>query len=124
MTATTTAVTSCPFMSASAPAPWLPHPSIMIGKWGTGVEPGPARSYRAGEAGPAGWDLSADRAVRGGTHELGVLRQHTPAVPVRNGLPAVEPGLDLVGLDQQIQGAVGDVQPDPVPVADRGDRAA
>src|SRR5690625_1313547 len=72
-----------------------------------------------------GWGgLLEDRAAGGRLHELGGLAQHTLGELRSQRAPALLAGLPHGGCDQEDERLVGDVEADPVAIADEGDGAA
>src|SRR5688572_21862010 len=67
---------------------------------------------------------AADRTLRGRAHQLRVLREHAAPVAGRRWRPLCPALLELVRVDEQVEGRRREVEPNPVPVTHEGDRTA
>ena len=89
-----------------------------------GDKPGRDPVTRSGGAPERPAASPADRALGRGPDKLRVLAEHPGGVARRQRLPALAAAGQLGVVDQQVQRAGGEVEPDPVAVAHEGDRPA
>src|SRR3712207_2563970 len=84
----------------------------------------PSGSVVTPSGGAPGRASAADRALRCGADELGVLGEHAAGVAGLRRGPALAAAGQLLLVDQQVEGPGGEVEADAVAVPDEGDRPA